>query len=200
MTDTKNNELICFLGTKRSGKDYNAQKYIDVGYTKMALADSLRDMLWDILGWTPTVQQYNQRKESSLWFLDGVLKLVKVTSIRKMLQNLGSFMRDNVDKNFWANIWYNKVLDSNKNVVCTDVRYPNEIKKAMSLSKRGYNVMFIWCCYEGADYTEILKDTHESESLAQFLYCNQDKYKLYNGCRINNTILKRILKDYETSL
>lgn len=200
MTDTKNNELICFLGTKRSGKDYNAQKYIDIGYTKMALADSLRDMLWGILGWTPTAQQYNQRKESSLWFLDGVLKFVKVTSIRKMLQNLGSFMRDNVDKNFWANIWYNKILDSNKNIVCTDVRYPNEIKKAISLSKKGYNVMFIWCCYEGANYAEILKDTHESESLAQFLYRNQDKYRLYDGCRINDRILKRILKDYETSL
>lgn len=196
MENTKEKNLICFLGTKRSGKDYQSQKFIDLGYKKVALADSLRNMLWDILGWTPTNSQYEKCKATYMYLPEGIINFIKTTTIRKMLQNLGSYMRNNFGENYWVNRWCEEVLKYGDNVVCTDVRYPNEIKKALSLSKKGYNVEFVWCAYECANYTEILKDTHESEALAQFLYLNKDKYKLYDGCKINTTVLKKILKDY----
>ena len=48
MTDKKN--IIAFMGLKTCGKDYQSQAYINIGYKKIALADPLREVAWNILG------------------------------------------------------------------------------------------------------------------------------------------------------
>lgn len=196
-------DLVIFIGCKNFGKNWNARPYIASGYKEIAFADSLREMLWSILGFEPKEDfTYDDMKKSMLFSYKIKRKFkifkqkIEVATFRALLQNLGSTMKQMFGDNFWTNIWYKKVLASDCNVVTTDIRFPNEIKKALTLAKKGYNVKFIWCCYSGANFVEILKDTHESEQLAQYIYWNQDEYKLYDGCPIDIDVINKILKDY----
>lgn len=198
--------LIVFIGLKTTGKDYSSKPYIEKGFKKIALADSLRSMLWNILGYEPNTSfTYDDMKKTCLTAEKEVklfkfipsYKDVNITSFRKMLQNLGSTMKSMFGEDYWVKVWYNKVIEADCNVVCTDVRFPNEIKKALSLKNKGYNVDFIWCCWSGADFKDILKDTHESEALAQFIYWHQSEYNLADGTNISHKLLKKILKDFE---
>ena len=205
MPETKSKELVVFIGCKNFGKNWNAKPYIEAGYKEIAFADSLRDMLWNILGFKPSEDfTYDEMKKSKLIthkvkrFLKifNIKKTIEVSTFRILLQNLGSVMKKTFGDNFWVNIWYKKVLESDCNIVTTDIRLPNEIKKALTLIKSNYNVKFVWCCYSGANFQEILKDTHESEQLAQYMYWNQDKYSLFDGCPIDIDTINKILKDY----
>ena len=102
-------------------------------------------------------------------------------------------------ENYWTNIWYKKVLEYDGNVVVTDVRFPYEINKILKLKKQGYNVTFIWCQYENADWNKIMQDKHESEALSQFIYLHSCKYKLHDGSIIDDKTIKRIIKDFMNS-
>ena len=198
--------LICFLGMMQTGKDYNSKPYLNLGFKKIALADSLRDMLWEIIGFSPNRDiPYDEYKKcilttkiktNKLCFIPWI-KNIKITTIRKMMQNIGSVMKKYFGQDFWVNLWVDKVLKSKCDVVCTDIRFVNEILKAMSLNNKGYNVTFIWVCYKNADFDNILKQKHESEALSQFIYYNRDKYRLHDGCIIKEDVLKRILEDFE---
>lgn len=210
MSEEKNNKhLVVFLGVKTSGKDWNAKPYLEMGYKKISFADPLRNMLWEILGFAPNEKiSYSDFKNVSfdIWtkktgrntldLLNLLPEKTNISSIRKMLQNLGSVMKKMFGQEYWAKLWYDNVLQADCNVVCTDCRFEYEIKKALSLSKKGYEVKFVWCCYSGANFKEILKDKHESEALAQYIYWNQDKYKLCDGCYISIETLKKIMKDF----
>lgn len=201
---TNKNELIVFMGLKECGKNYNAQKYINRGYTKIDLADSLRDMLWDILGWKPNKEcNYSQFKKSVLttevpdkFFLFNWYKDITITTGRKLLQNLGSAVKKLFGETIWAKIWYEKVLQNSGNTVCCDCRFTYEVKKALSLTRKGYTVKFIWCCYKNANFKEILQDKHESEALNQFIYYNREKYGLKDGYTIPHTLISHILEDF----
>lgn len=201
--------IICFLGMKTCGKDYNAEAFINSGYKKIAFADPLRDIVWKILGYTPDKKDtisYTDFKNCVLttekkckifniipWYKDFV-----VTTIRKILQNTGSVFKELFGETYWANLWYKEVLNSEiNNIVCTDARFTYELKKILSLSKRGYKITFVWCQHEGADYINILKDNHESEELSQFMYNNRKQYGLYDGCVLKEHIIKKIIKDFE---
>lgn len=195
MSDKK--ELVCFIGMKNCGKDYSAQPYIEKGFVKIAFADTLRDMCYDILGYYPYFsKEYDEFKKSDIclskyWFMNKF-----ITTGRKILQNLGSTIKKYFGEDIWAKLWYEQVLRYNTNTVVTDCRFPVEINKILSLTKKGYKVTFVWVCYEGANFKEILKDTHESEALAQFIYHNQIKYNLQDLTPISNTLIKQILKDF----
>ena len=206
MSDKKN--IIAFMGLKTCGKDYQSQAYINIGYKKIALADPLREVAWNILGYNPEEKgniPYNDFKNCNLSaevehkFM-GVLPYytdVKITSIRKILQNIGTEFKRLFGTDYWCNLWYDSVVKSGENVVLTDLRFPNEVKKVLELKDVGYNVTFRWCQYEKADYDKILADKHESELLNQFIYYNRDKYKLHDSCIIKEDVLKRILEDFE---
>lgn len=203
-----NKNLICFMGLKHCGKGYNAQPYIDIGYKKISLADPLREVAWNILGFNPEKNNnlsYDDFKHCNLLaktehkFM-GLISYhtgVKITSGRKILQNIGTEFKRLFGTDYWCNLWYDSVVKSGENVVCDDVRFSNEILKVLELKNAGYNVTFIWCQYEKADYDKILADKHESELLNQFIYYNRDKYRLHDGCIIKEDILKRILEDFE---
>lgn len=205
-----NKNIICFIGCKSTGKDYSAEACIKHGYVKMAFADPLRDIAWKILGYTPDTEgnlSYADFKNCILtsekrtnilnfipWYKDFV-----VTSVRKILQNTGSVFKELFGETYWANLWYKRVLDSDAtNIVCTDARFTYEIRKILSLTKKGYTVQFVWCQYEGANWKEILKDKHESEAFAQFIYNNREQYRVYDGCVLKENIIRKIIKDYES--
>jgi hypothetical protein len=129
-----------------------------------------------------------------------LFKKKNITTGRKILQNTGSVIKEFFGEEIWANLWYNSVIESKCNIVCDDARFTYEVKKALLLTRKGYKVKFIWCCYNGANFKEILKDTHESEALSQFIYKNQDKYGLYDGCEIKHSIIKQIIKEHEKNI
>lgn len=193
-------DVVCMLGLFGSGKNYQAQKFIQAGYKEIAFADPLRKTLYNILGYTP--EDYDLFKKSTLYaeVQRRIFKYKKrVTTGRTMLQNLGTVFKQLWGEGFWAKQWYKSVLECDTNVVCSDVRFPIEIKKAFSLKKKGMTVDFMWCCYDKADFTKALETKHESERLAQFMYYNRDKYKLHDGDYISEKTLRRILKDFEFS-
>lgn len=205
----KKKEVICFLGLKTTGKSYNSKILVeDFNFKKISLADPLRKMLYDIIGYIPKEKKdsisYSEFKTSNVimekaYKIFGIIpwyKDVVFCTGRHLLQNLGSIMREKVDKDFWVNLWVKDVLESTKHVVCDDMRYPNEIIKALSLSTKGCKVRFIWTQYKDADYENILKDTHESEALAIFMYKNRKKYNLYDGKHLSCTLLINICRDF----
>ena len=132
-------------------------------------------------------------------FIPIISRCSSITSIRKILQNTGSVFKELFGENYWTNIWYKKVLEYDGNVVVTDVRFPYEINKILKLKKQGYNVTFIWCQYENADWNKIMQDKHESEALSQFIYLHSCKYKLHDGSIIDDKTIKRIIKDFMNS-
>lgn len=204
MTDKK--EIITFLGLKTSGKDYRSYPYITYGgYIKKAFADPLREVLWGIMGYTP--ESYAEFKKEELvvnkrkkilGFIPSV-KEIKITTIRKMLQNTGSVFKKLFGENYWTNLWYKDLLETggDNNIVVTDARFTYELKKILSLKKKGYRLRFVYCMYEGANYDELLADEHESEKLAQYMYTYREKYSLSDGKEIAETMIRRIVKDYE---
>lgn len=190
-------QIIALLGLATTGKDHNSKPFIEMGFEKIAFADSLRKVLWDILGYTPDGDNipYNDFKKCEFKIKKGLFKSESVTTVRKMLQNTGSVFKDLFGQNYWTNLWVKTALEHDK-IVVTDTRFDYEIKKIMSLAKKGYKINFVWCQYEHADYDKLLTDTHESEALAQFMYLNRDKYGLYDTCTINEINMNKILKDF----
>lgn len=172
--------LVSFLGVQGGGKDFSANKLVQQGYIKVAFADALREMTWDILNWTP------QNDHSYEWFkklpidkrvyinhiAEHKLKLLAINSIgareditgRQFLQNLGVAIRSR-DPNFWVKVAISKIqkiLEEGGRVVVTDARFDNEIQALKSLGSK-----FIFCDYRSSRYNAT--DTHESEALAQRL-------------------------------
>lgn len=202
-----NKKLICFMGLKHCGKGYNAQPYIKLGFKKISLADPLREVAWNILGFNPEKNNdisYDNFKNCNLLaeiehnFM-GLISYhtgIKITSGRKILQNIGTEFKRLFGTDYWCNLWYDSVVNSGENVVCDDIRFPNEINTVLKLKDADYDVSFVWCQYEGADYKNILKDCHESEMLNQFIYCNRLKYGLHDGSIIDEKTMKAILEDF----
>lgn len=198
MSDKK--EIIVFLGLKNCGKGFNAKPFIENGYKKISFADPLRDMVYDIINYIPYDGfNYDDFKMSDVVLCKNLFKRKRITTGRKILQNIGSVIKKFFGEDVWATMWYNSVLSHNTNIVCDDARFTYEIEKAISLSRKGYKVKFIWCCYNGANFKEILKDNHESEAFSQFIYKNQEKYNLCDGTIINHTLLKKIIKDFNSN-
>lgn len=198
MSDINKKNLIVFLGLKNCGKDYNSQPYLEMGFKKISFADPLREMVWSILDYTPNKElNYDDFKKSDTILKKSWFKKIKITTGRKILQNAGSVIKRMFGETIWADLWVKSVLDSDTDVCCTDCRFTYEVEKALSLSRKGYNVSFIWVCYGKANFDEILKDKHESELLSQFIYYNQEKYGLHDLCEIKPKVLKQIISDFK---
>lgn len=191
-------EVVLILGLMGSGKSYMSRPFIKDGYTKISFADPLRKMCYKILGFDPSDKfTYDEFKKSKLVLKKGLFKTKNINTGRKVLQQIGSSVKELFCPTIWADVWYNSVLECNKHVVNEDCRFDYEVLKALSLTRKKCNVRFIWSCYNGNDYTNALNDTHESEALAQFIYKYQDKYNLYDGKEIPVKLMKQILKDFK---
>ena len=186
MSETKQ-AIRVYLGLQGSGKDYSAQSYISKGYKHFAFADTLRDILWSILGYKP--KNYEKFKTSTVklgWFNN-------ISTGRKLLQNLGSTLRKFIGEDVWVNILLKNILYEPL-VVITDCRYSNEVAKLLKYAdKSGADITFVWCCYPSKKYQQGLKDPHESEALAQFI---TKRYNFKNGDIIDNNNIKLILKEF----
>ncbi len=168
--------LRCFLGVIGSGKDYQSKKFLSdakaFGYKmeQVNFADPLREMAWKLLSWEPkNAEEYEQFKNGFVATYTNDKYFQSITG-RQYLQNLGTTMRE-IDPNFWAKRWADKtrkLLEEGIHVVCSDLRYPNELIEAFMLAQcytKSANEAFLFCDYRSERYEP--DNEHSSEHLAQ---------------------------------
>lgn len=128
MSETKH--LICFLGRNGSGKTFSANKLVGDGYTKISMADAMRELLWGILGHNPNEfnykYDYNNFKENNICMYypddasideNGFLTLIDELHLgngRQLLQNIGESCKQMFGEDFWVNQWEKRVNSSLK--------------------------------------------------------------------------------------
>lgn len=180
-------KIRVFLGLMGSGKDYSAYKYIKTGYKHMAFADALRNILYETLGYKP--ENYEKFKTSSVRL--GFFK--KISTGRKLLQNLGTALRKYIDKDIWVNTLIKNIVGIEK-VVITDCRFDNEVSKLIKYAETAESdIKFIWCCYHSKKYEQGLNEKHESEALAQYITNN---YNFKDQEILDIKLLKEIIVNY----
>ncbi|WGH20737.1 deoxynucleoside monophosphate kinase [Arthrobacter phage JohnDoe] len=130
--------LIGLIGKKRTGKDTFADKLVrDHGYTRVALADPLREAalaLDPIMGTFPLNSEGIVRTRE--WRLSDVIEELGwekakdyIPEVRRTLQRLGTESIRSLDDQFWIRTAFQRIdalRAEGKPVVVTDVRYPNE--------------------------------------------------------------------------
>lgn len=155
-------EFICFIGCMGSGKDYQSAQLLEKGYKLVNIGDSLREMAWDILGWSPVNDHEYEEFKSKNIISGGFLNEL---SGRQFLQNLGTQAIRKRFPDFWVELWKKKVqekLNQGVNVVCSDARFLKEVLTAINISP---DVKIVFCNYKSERYN--CADGHESEQLAQ---------------------------------
>ncbi len=155
------NKIVCFTGVIGSGKDYQAQKLIEKGYTKIDFADALRREASEILEYDIT-KNYEIFKKYAIpkHFVPSSLFGLEITG-REFLQWLGNKRRQE-DKDYWCRKWEDEVLNTMSPIVCSDLRYPNELKIASE-----FNLEIYFTNYKSNRYES--DNPHQSERLAQRL-------------------------------
>ena len=131
-------KILGIAGRAGSGKDtigdYLVKKY---GWEKMSFASALKDITSILFGWdrdmlageTPENRKLREEKDEywSKVFNDTITP-------RRMLQILGTnILRKHLGENIWVDVLKRKLINSDKNIVITDVRFPNEIDMIRNL-------------------------------------------------------------------
>lgn len=120
--------IIGLSGYAQTGKDTLAQHLVDnYGFKRIAFADPIREALYAL---DPVLTDFPALSGIRLsWIVDKAgWESVKKESaeVRRMLQRLGTEVaRDQWGNDFWVNIAMKKAAEY-KDVVITDVRFPNE--------------------------------------------------------------------------
>jgi hypothetical protein len=121
--------IIGLMGYAQSGKDSVAKVLVErYGYTRLAFADNIRNMLFDInplvkdnLRIKEVIVEYGWEQSKSLF-----------PEVRDLLQRLGVSARTHLDNLIWIAAVMGQIQDG-KNYVITDVRFENEATVIKSL-------------------------------------------------------------------
>jgi hypothetical protein len=118
------------MGLKGSGKDTVA-KMLPAEWKRMAFADTLKDIVSILFGWDRNLVEGNTEysrkwREEVSTFWSKELDIKNFTP-RLALQTLGTdVFRDHFNQDIWVKVLKHKIINSNDNIVITDVRFPNE--------------------------------------------------------------------------
>ena len=130
-------KLIGIMGLKSSGKNTVA-KMLPVEWKRMAFADTLKDITAILFGWDRDLiegdSEYSRkwREEVNEYWAKELGN--KNFTPRMALQVLGTdVFRNNFDRDIWVKVLKRKIINSNSDVVVTDVRFPNEANMIKSL-------------------------------------------------------------------
>ncbi len=143
-------KIIGLVGRAGSGKSFAAQWFCQYRNAELQkLAGPLKDMCRAI-GMTEDMIE-GELKEQPVNILCG-------KTPRYVMQTLGTeWGRDTIDEDFWTTLWANRVHSTKRDVVCDDVRFPNEARIVQQLG--GF---LIRIRPAGGGYHEI-SDAHPSE-------------------------------------
>ena len=113
--------IIGLSGYARSGKDEIANILIEQGFKRIAFADKIRELLYEMNpNYHDTLLQ--QAVNSHGWD-----EVKQDPAIRRMLQNLGVGVRKVIHEEFWIAQALQQIVDDNDYVI-TDVRFANEAR------------------------------------------------------------------------
>jgi hypothetical protein len=118
--------LIGLTGKAQAGKDTVAAHLVNnYGFTRVAFADSLREMLYAL---DPIVAEDGLGYIRLVELVDslGWDEAKQVPEVRALLQRMGTDAVRAQDENFWVRRACEKIVSAGGNVVVTDVRFPNE--------------------------------------------------------------------------
>lgn len=144
-------EIVGLSGYARSGKDEAAKVLGEFGFIRVAFADKLREMLYQLDPIVALIEYKNEDESVPVpWTLsqpyetvqsvidkygwDGYKETVYGTEIRRLLQRLGT---EAGRQTLWDSIWIDAAfagLPEDAKVVVTDCRFPNEGEE---VTKRG---------------------------------------------------------------
>lgn len=125
--------IVAIAGLAGSGKDTAAQYLIHRHhFTKIAFADSLKDMCSAVFGWPRymlegvTMESREWREQVDTWWSTR-LQIPHLTP-RWVLQHMGTdVLRNHFHDDIWIAALERKLLDCKHGVVITDLRFPNEL-------------------------------------------------------------------------
>lgn len=153
--------LVGLCGFAQSGKDTTAEHLVTRGWTRVAFADTLREVLYAL---NPIIEGHYYPEGDGV-LLERVVEIVdrkgwdvaKVEhpEIRALLQRLGTEAgREIIDQQMWVRKGEEKIERAGGPVVITDCRFPNEVN--MVRRRKG---TLIWVSREGISAV----NTHASE-------------------------------------
>lgn len=122
--------VIGLSGLKGCGKDTAAQVLIEDGWTRLAFADPLRQMLYTL---NPLIGDLDGRSNPIRWqqYLDtvGYDEAKKHPEVRRLMQVFGTeVIRQQYGQDAWVNLAAKRINREPGNYVVTDVRFDNEAK------------------------------------------------------------------------
>jgi hypothetical protein len=135
--------IIGVSGRKRSGKDTFASRLVDAhGFTRIAFADPLKavalrinpliqvdtDEAGHVFGAGAVLIRPAQFRLAAIVADAGWEAAKSVREVRRLLQNLGVAMREEVHMDVWVEAALERAERIDGPVVITDVRFPNEMQ------------------------------------------------------------------------
>ena len=159
-------KIIGVCGLKGAGKDTIGDIICknDDSFVKMSFADTLKDITAILMGWDrkllqgDTIESREWREKADDYWSD---KFGKMITPRIILQELGTnVLRNQFLQSIWVDSLQKKLMEIDKNVVITDVRFPNEIDMIKELGGTIYRV----------ERGELPKWYHELNNLSHYLY------------------------------
>ena len=139
-------KIIGVCGLKGAGKDTIGDIICknDDSFIKMSFADTLKDITAILMGWDrellqgSTIESREWREKADDYWSD---KFGKMITPRIILQELGTnVLRNQFLQSIWVDSLQKKLMELDKNVVITDVRFPNEIDMIKELGGTIYRV------------------------------------------------------------
>jgi hypothetical protein len=121
--------IIGLSGYARSGKDTVANNLVEKrGFTKLALADSLKELAIRVNPWIHVPETFSNEQLSNLVDRMGWDWAKSVPEVRRFLQALGTEVRNVLGEDTWIEALKRKIyqLPEGSNVVIPDVRFQNE--------------------------------------------------------------------------
>jgi hypothetical protein len=132
--------LIAFAGLKGSGKDTAAQVFVESGFAHVKMAGPLKAMLRTLLEYQGTDARTIEAA------IDGHLKEARIGYLcnrtpRHAMQTLGTeWGREHMASDFWIEIARNRIESLDRNVVISDIRFPNEVELVRELGGKVYRI------------------------------------------------------------
>lgn len=122
--------IIGLSGYAGSGKDALASILVkNHGYTRLAFADPIREFLYKI---NPIVACSPTGYLRDLVNLVGWDAAKQEAQVRRLLQDVGVGAREMFGDDFWVKAAISKI-ETGKNYVITDVRFPNEAERIINM-------------------------------------------------------------------
>lgn len=120
------NRVIGLTGRKRAGKDTVADVYAEIGYTKMAFANRLKDLALELDPWIVSEDQFRDRL-GDIVGREGWEAAKEISDVRQFLQRLGTEVGRALSPNVWVDQLHKEwMANGGPPIVVSDVRFDNE--------------------------------------------------------------------------